>query len=125
MILILLFQEAETYRDYIAEKIKRHSETVVELDMLNLLEKQQKLLDPHNIDKHNVHDLESVLAPVTPRSSAEALRAERFQKLQISYVINESGERVYDYSSLPVDKSAYTPTVYVKVSNPNEVIEYR
>jgi hypothetical protein len=48
------------------------------------------------------------------------------RKLQISYVVNEDGEKVYEYSSLPEDESSYAPTLYVKkTDNANEKIEYR
>lgn len=120
-------QDAEQYRDYITEKLMRHDETVKELDMVALLAKQQAYIDPDNLDQHDVKDLETVLKPLSPRSQVvKESQAERVRKLQISYVYNEEGEKVYDYSSLPVDESAYAPTTYVKkTTRPGEVIEYR
>lgn len=127
LIFSTLLQDAEKYRDFILEKLERHDETVKDLDILDLLEKQQSFIDPENIDSHDIKDLESVLKPPSPRSQVKKVsRKERVRKLQISYVYNAEGEKVYDYSSLPVDESAYAPTTYVKKSdNPNETIEYR
>ena len=95
--------------------------------MTGLLAKQQTYIDPENLDQLDIKDLESVLKPLSPRSQVvKVSRTERVRKLQISYVYNEEGEKVYDYSSLPVDESAYAPTSYVKnTQNPDEVIEYR
>jgi len=100
---------------------------VSELDMVGFLAKQQEFIDPDNLDQVDVKDIESVLMPLSPRSQVvKESRAERVRKLQISYVYNEEGEKVYDYSSLPVDDSSYAPTTYVKkTAHPNEVIEYR
>ena len=65
-------------------------------------------------------------SPSAKKKVGKVSRRERVRKLQISYVYNEEGEKVYDYSALPVDESTYAPTRYAKKSeNANEVIEYR
>lgn len=97
------------------------------MDIVNLMAKQQAFIDPANMDSLEVKNLETVLKPLSPRSQVKTVsRTERVRKLQISYVVNEDGEKVYEYSSLPEDESSYAPTLYVKkTDNANEKIEYR
>ena len=93
--------------------------------MRNLLKRQQSFIDSDKIDQNNITDFSSVVMPDTPRKSGQTKRVERVKQMQISYVIDNNGERVYDYSSLPVDESSYAPTTFVKTANSHEKVEYR
>lgn len=120
-----LIQNCKDFGEFIEEKLLRHVKTVEELDMRNLLKRQQSFIDSDKIDQNNITDFSSVVMPDTPRKSGQTKRVERVKQMQISYVIDNNGERVYDYSSLPVDESSYAPTTFVKTANSHEKVEYR